>query len=94
MADAAPAPTSPKDATATTSPKGDEVSSTRITSDLRGFYAQHGVDVDRLVEGEGSLCFASRFVRLNPSMDKSETLEKLKVRHVLLFLVEPFSATF
>ena len=52
----------------------------RITNDLRGFYAEHGVDVDRLVDGERSLSFASRFVRLNPRFDKQETLEKLRVR--------------
>ena len=51
----------------------------RITNDLRGFYAEHGVDVDRLVDGERSICFASRFVRLNRRFDKQETLEKLKV---------------
>ena len=53
----------------------------RITNDLRNFYAQHGIDVDRLAadKDEANLCFATRFFRLNPRMDPEETLLKLKV---------------
>lgn len=60
---------------------GSSKSPPRITEDLRSFYAQHGVDVDRLKEGsdEGAEgCFASRFIRLNPAVDAQETLSKLK----------------
>jgi 16S rRNA C967 or C1407 C5-methylase (RsmB/RsmF family) len=52
-----------------------------ISDDLRCFYSQHGLDIDRLVMQDG-LCdgstFASRFIRLNPRFDKQETLSRLQ----------------
>jgi 16S rRNA C967 or C1407 C5-methylase (RsmB/RsmF family) len=47
-----------------------------ISEELRDYYSQHGVDVDRLADTTTSP--TTRFVRLNPRKDPEETLSLLK----------------